>query len=154
MIVALDLGTSLGFAVSDDDDSVRSGVWRLGKVAELRRVRRLWDHLEELNRDQTVELVAYELPAGNFRFAGGPRAIFQFLGVVRLWATARGIPVREIHQGTLKKRATGKGNASKDAMMSAAREAFPCQTVTNHNQADALNVLAWAIEEIQPCVVS
>ena len=51
-----------------------------------------------------------------------------------------------VHSMTLKKHATGRGNASKDDMVIAAERAYG--KVQDDNQADALHVLAWAREKI------
>ena len=52
-----------------------------------------------------------------------------------------------VHSGTLKKFATGKGNASKEEMVEEAKKRFPDQKIESDDQADALLILAWAREE-------
>ena len=49
------------------------------------------------------------------------------------------------HTGTLKKYATGKGNASKDEMVAACRKRY-CVEPRDDNHADALHLLAWGEE--------
>ena len=46
--------------------------------------------------------------------------------------------------GTIKKHATGKGNASKEEVMKAMRELG--HPVTDDNEADALALLHWALD--------
>ena len=54
-------------------------------------------------------------------------------------AVALGVPV-----GTVKRHATGKGNAGKDEMIAAARaRGF---SLADDNEADAIAILLWAIE--------
>lgn len=48
----------------------------------------------------------------------------------------------EVAPGTLKKFATGKGNAGKDEMLAAAIRRYPNAEVTNNNVADALHLAA------------
>ena len=60
------------------------------------------------------------------------------------WAELRGIPYEGVPVGTIKRHATGKGNAPKQAMIDAAwaRGYSP----TDDNEADAIAILLWAIE--------
>ncbi len=59
---------------------------------------------------------------------------------VAISATYSGVPV-----GTIKLHATGKGNANKDAMVAAMQaKGHP---VTDDNEADALAILHWAMEQ-------
>ena len=53
----------------------------------------------------------------------------------------QGTPYCGIPVGTIKKLATGKGNAGKDEMVEAARRLYPDQNVIDDNQADALCIL-------------
>ena len=55
----------------------------------------------------------------------------------------RGINHSTCHTGTLKKFATGKGNASKQAMMEAFIEKFERKPIDD-NEADAVWLLEWA----------
>jgi Holliday junction resolvasome RuvABC endonuclease subunit len=60
------------------------------------------------------------------------------------WAELRGIPYEGVPVGTIKRHATGKGNADKEAMIAAARErGF---SPADDNEADAIAILHWAIE--------
>ncbi len=60
------------------------------------------------------------------------------------WAELRGIPYAGTPVGTIKRHATGKGNATKQAMMAAARaRGF---SPADDNEADAIAILLWALE--------
>ncbi|MDD9929155.1 MAG: hypothetical protein OXR03_25290, partial [Rhodospirillaceae bacterium] len=60
------------------------------------------------------------------------------------WAEIRGIPYQGVPVGTIKKHATGKGNAPKQAMIDAARaRGF---SPADDNEADAIAILFWALE--------
>ena len=60
------------------------------------------------------------------------------------WAELRGIPYQGVPVGTIKKHATGKGNADKQAMIAAARaRGF---SPADDNEADAIAILFWALE--------
>lgn len=51
-------------------------------------------------------------------------------------------PVVEVAPGTLKKYATGKGNAGKDEMLAAAIRRYPAAEITDNNVADAVHLAA------------
>jgi len=53
-----------------------------------------------------------------------------------------------VHTGTLKKFATGKGNASKAEMMAAASN-LAARQITDDNEADAIHVAFWLRNEIE-----
>jgi Holliday junction resolvasome RuvABC endonuclease subunit len=66
------------------------------------------------------------------------------LATLTAWAELRGIPYQGVPVGTIKKHATGKGNATKQAMIDAARaRGF---SPADDNEADAIAILFWAIE--------
>lgn len=73
----------------------------------------------------------------------------EFLGQLKAWADDRDeqIPYLGVPVGTIKKFATGKGNANKGMVIKAVREKFGHEKVTDHNEADALALLYWAITE-------
>ena len=68
-----------------------------------------------------------------------------FLGQLSAWCEQRQIPYQGVPVGTIKKHATGKGNANKDAMLAAVRGWG--YTPVDDNEADALALLHWAIAQ-------
>jgi Holliday junction resolvasome RuvABC endonuclease subunit len=67
-----------------------------------------------------------------------------FLAHLTAWCEERSIPYEGIPVGTIKRFATGKGNAPKDAMLAAMRaRGF---TPTDDNEADAIALALWATE--------
>lgn len=67
-----------------------------------------------------------------------------FLATLGAWCEHHRIPYQGVPVGTIKKYATGKGNASKDEMVASARARG--YTPADDNEADALAILHWAIE--------
>ena len=66
------------------------------------------------------------------------------MATLTAWAELRGVPYQGVPVGTIKRHATGRGNADKAAMMAAARSrGF---SPTDDNEADAIAILLWAIE--------
>ena len=68
-----------------------------------------------------------------------------FMGTLTEWCEAADIPYQGVPVGTIKKHATGLGNASKNDMITAARARG--HNPADDNQADALAILYWAMEE-------
>jgi Holliday junction resolvasome RuvABC endonuclease subunit len=139
-VLAIDPGTRCGWAASQSDRVIASGIWNLttGRFAgggmRYLRFRRLFiEALESLSPD----LVAFE----EVRRHLGTDAAHVYGGIVGILTAEceeRGIPYQGYPVGAIKKLATGKGNAPKDAMLAAARARWPDITVTDDNQADAL----------------
>ena len=145
-ILALDLGTHTGWALLQRDGTVTSGTeyfkpqrFEGGGMRFLRFKR--W--LSEINS------VAIEIHAVYFeevrRHAGvdAAHAYGGFMGHLTAWCEQHNIPYQGVPVGTIKKHATGKGNAGKDEVIAAMRaKGHP---VTDDNEADALALLHWAI---------
>lgn len=63
------------------------------------------------------------------------------------WCEHHNVPYQGVPVGTIKKHATGSGNASKQAVIAAMQaKGHP---VTDDNEADALAILYWALEHHQ-----
>jgi len=150
-VLALDLGTTTGWAVRSRDAMVTSGSQsfqpqRSGARFEGGGMRYLrFKHwLTELKS------VAGDLHAVYFeevrRHAGvdAAHAYGGFMAHLTAWCEHHNIPYQGVPVGTIKRHATGKGNASKDEMIAAirARGFDPI----DDNEADALALLLWVIE--------
>lgn len=128
-VIGLDLSlTATGWAVSGEG----GGVWK-PKMKGVDRLREVEVWVRELCDEVAPDLVLIEGYSFNSR-VGGER-LGEFGGVVRLTLAVLGCSYVEIPPAVLKKFATGKGNANKDAMLSAAvRAGFPGD---DNNAADA-----------------
>ncbi|MCC6380613.1 MAG: crossover junction endodeoxyribonuclease RuvC [Burkholderiales bacterium] len=143
-ILAIDVGTSMGFALATQT-YIASGTKSWTERKDETRGDRLYRFYRWLNamRGERLDLVAYELVRGH-----GPGQILaahcyaQFEGVLLTWCARYGIPVRTVHTGTLKKAITGRGNAKKPDMLAAVRGLG--YSPDGHDEADALAVLHWA----------
>lgn len=146
-ILALDLGTTTGWALRGDDGRIVSGTvsFRPSRYdgGGMRYVRfRAW--LDQLADDAgAIAAIHYE----EVRSHAGTDAAHVFgglLATLTAWAEQRSIPYQGAPVGTVKKHATGKGNAGKPAMIAAARaRGF---SPTDDNEADALAILHWALD--------
>ena len=152
-VLALDLATATGWALRDQSSTITGGVQtfplRRGESPGMRwlRFRRWLREVLELGEMKGRGVVACELPLAGGR--GARMGIGRELStIVEEEAAAQGIETTGIYPSSLKKWATGKGNAPKGAMLEAARRRYPDLDITDDNHADALLVLAWALEEI------
>lgn len=135
-VLAIDPGTKCGWALFSDGKRVASGVWDLkskrheGAGMRFLRMRRYF--LEAL---EGCDAVAYE----EVRRHAGTSAAHVYGGIIAVIQSSceeRGVPYQGIPVGTVKKRATGKGNAGKPAMIAAAvAEGW---APADDNEADAL----------------
>ena len=146
-LLALDLGSTLGWAVRLADGVITSGTatFRPGRFEGggmgWLRFRRWLD-----------DMAASTTPLGSLvfeevrRHAGTTAAHVYggFLAHLTAWCEGSGVPYQGVPVGTIKRFATGKGNAPKDAVIAAMRtRGF---TPTDDNEADALALLLWAID--------
>ena len=146
-ILALDLGTHTGWALHHLDGTITSGTVQFqpqrfegGGMRFLRFKRWLNEVLSVSNEINAVYFEEVRRHAG----VDAAHAYGGFLGQLTAWCEQHRIPYLGVPVGTIKKHATGKGNASKDDMIAAvrARGFHP----SDDNEADALALLAWAIE--------
>ena len=146
-ILALDLGTHTGWALHQRDGTITSGTEHFspqrfeGGGMRFLRFKR-W--LNEL-RSHSVEIDAVFFEEVR-RHAGvdAAHAYGGFMSHLTAWCEQNSIPYQGVPVGTIKKHATGKGNASKDEMVAAARQrGFK---PADDNEADALSILHWAME--------
>ncbi|MBK7024015.1 MAG: hypothetical protein IPH41_11085 [Sulfuritalea sp.] len=146
-ILALDLGTHTGWALHQLDGTITSGTAHFkpqrfegGGMRFLRFKRWLND---VLGSSQHINAVFFEEVR---RHAGvdAAHAYGGFLAHLTAWCEHHNTPYQGVPVGTIKKHATGKGNAGKDAMIAAvqARGHAP----GDDNEADALALLHWALE--------
>jgi len=146
-ILALDLGTHTGWALHQLDGTITSGTEHFrpqrfeGGGMRFLRFKRWLNEL--LNISQDIHAIYFEEVR---RHAGvdAAHAYGGFMGHLTAWCEQRRIPYLGVPVGTIKKHATGKGNAGKADMIASVR-ARGFQP-GDDNEADALALLYWAIE--------
>lgn len=139
-ILAVDPGTQCGWAIKNlSTHAYLSGVWNLkgGRYegGGMRYVH-LKRHLNEIRQACTVTQVAFE----EVRRHLGTDAAHVYGGIIATltaWCEEFQVPYTAIPVGTVKKTATGKGNADKKAMLAAAKDRWPGHNFLNDNEADA-----------------
>ncbi|WP_085440286.1 hypothetical protein [Magnetofaba australis] len=147
-VLALDLGGQTGWALRQPDGTITSGTvtfkpgrfegggmawlrfkhWLdevAGFAAPLERV-----YFEEVRRH--IGTLACQVYGG-------------FLAHLTAWSEANGVAYQGVPVGTIKKHATGKGNASKAQVIHAMKRLG--HTPADDNEADALALLHWVIAQ-------
>ncbi len=146
-ILALDLGTTTGWALRDADGLITSGTLSLrpGRFdGGGMRYLRFTNWLTEIDRlSGPMATIWFE----EVRRHAGTDAAHVYGGLMATltaWAELRGVPYQGVPVGTIKRHATARGNADKAAMIAAVRaRGF---SPADDNEADAIAILLWAIE--------
>jgi len=148
-ILALDLGTKTGWATRWGGQPIRAGTWEFpakkGPCCKIDPRLVMFRHKLEESRD-SFDLLVYE----DVQFMRGRAQAFLWSGfrtVLWLFAHDHKIPVICCPVKTLKKYATGNGNADKDAMALAYYEKTglaPGKDPLDDNAIDAWHLCHWA----------
>jgi len=146
-VLALDLGTTTGWALRGQDGGITSGTigfkpsrFEGGGMRYLRF--RGW--LAEIaGLSGGIARIAFE-EVQRHAGTGAAHAYGGFLATLTAWCEQEAIPYQGVPVGTIKRYATGKGNAGKDAVVAAvrARGFLPA----DDNEADAIALLLWATD--------
>lgn len=143
-LLALDLGTRTGWAMSGDPvahgyHDFKPGRFDGGGMRYLRFAR--W--LNEMHAARPISEVAYE----EVRRHIGTDAAHVYGGLMahlQSWCETVGVPYQGVPVGTIKRAATGKGNADKAAMVAAVNARG--YAVKDDNEADAIALLHCVID--------
>lgn len=160
-ILALDLGTKTGYALAKNGKRIISGMrdgasdrFSGGGMRYLKF--RKW--LSEMNENQHVDIVFYEevrahmAPKAKGKKGGGSmlvdaaHAYGGFLAILTAWCEENKIPYEGLPVGSIKKRATGKGNASKELVKKAMLGHWGLASVEDDNESDALAILLLGLD--------
>jgi len=152
IVLGLDPGTRCGFAVGPAGETQLSGTWDLSVTrgdSPGTRYLKLRAHLNEvLKAFPNLHLVVFEKSFQRGRAA--QEIAFGWMAHIQAWCAENRIEHRGVWATTLKKTATGKGNAGKDDMLHRAVEVLG-RIVCSDDEADAvlLHHLAGA-EQLAP----
>lgn len=139
--IGIDLGTKTGWAIQDGT-FITSGLENFAPKrfeSSAMRPLRFRDWLTSLIvPGQTM--IAFE-EVRNHKGVDAAHCYGGLLAVLLMVCEENGVPCQGHPVGAIKKHATGKGNANKQAMIDAANRKWPDQNVTDDNQADALWIL-------------
>jgi Holliday junction resolvasome RuvABC endonuclease subunit len=145
--LALDLGTTTGWALRDNAGLITSGTasfrpsrFEGGGMRYVRFTDWLVEHAMHANGIHRVVFEEVRRHAGTdaAHVYGG------FLATLTSWCEKHEIPYQGVPVGTIKRFIAGKGNADKEAVIAAVRaRGF---APADDNEADAIAILLWAIE--------
>lgn len=150
-IIAIDLGTTTGWATHQENGLIRhgsaafhaqrsSGRFEGGGMRFLKFRRWLNDLKAGIDKIDAVFFEEVRRHVG----VDAAHAYGGYLATLTAWCEHHQIPYQGVPVGTIKKHATGKGNASKSEMIAAIFKRG--LTVADNNEADALALLYWVIE--------
>lgn len=112
-VAGIDPGMTTGWCI-DTGTTTAAGSWNLAHKSR-HSLEVLHDHLADILTLSQVGLVCYEEPVARGMAA---RSLNRQMGVIILVCERLRIPHYPVNPGTLKKHATGKGNAKKPEMAS------------------------------------
>lgn len=138
-VLAIDPGSSCGFAIGRLGDAPVSGVWQLqparGESPGMRYVR-LRAHLNKMiEAYPDLGLIAFE--GAHHRGGAATEYAIGCATLIQTWCADHNVQHATVHSATLKKWATGGGKANKDDMLRAGRQRFKPTTDTD-DEIDAL----------------
>jgi len=146
-MLALDLGTTTGWALHGIDGLITSGTvsFRPGRFdGGGMRYLRFTNWLTEIDRLSGPVAAIWFEEIRRHAATDAAHVYGDLMATLTAWAELRGIPYEGVPVGTIKRHATGKGNAPKEAMIAAARaRGF---SPADDNEADAIAILLWALE--------
>ena len=153
-ILALDLGTTTGWALSLPDHSITHGFVSFkpqrfeGGGMRYLRFRRWLDEVLATTAPSSgvsgLDAIYFEEVRRHLG-VDAAHAYGGFLATLTTWCEHQKIPYQGVPVGTIKRHVTGKGNAGKSEMVSAMRARG--YLVGDDNEADALAVLVWALAQ-------
>lgn len=159
-ITALDLSlTATGYAIGSSEDPT-AWRWKPEQLGTIATADHRGMHRLDLIRRRVLELVdgadvvVLEGYAYGSKRQSHTRAIAELGGVIRMTLYDLGFPYVEVPPASLKKYATGKGNAGKSDVLVEAVKRLEYNG-SDHNEADALWLLEMALDEygiIEGCV--
>lgn len=138
-LLALDLGTSCGYAVGVGAEPTTAGTWHLGaRPGDSYGVRYL------LLRARLAEVRAAYPGLGlvvtetaHHRGGAATRVALGYQATVETWCVEHAVEHAGVAASTLKRHATGKGNAKKDAMLAAGRARWELDPAATDDEIDA-----------------
>lgn len=156
IFLCLDLATVTGWAMAGltpkGKIQVQSGTQSFAINARIEgagmRYLRFSRWLDEMAKGVTIERLAFEEVKQRAASVAAGHMYGGFMATLTAWCEANAVPYEGIPVQTIKKHATGKGNASKDDVIKAMRAKG--HVVKDDNEADALALLYYVVEHATP----
>jgi Holliday junction resolvasome RuvABC endonuclease subunit len=142
VILGIDQASNCGWAINNQI----YGLWDLKTRKDEdsgMKLLRFRNKLKEVVASENVDIIVYERVAGQHKSSIIHAA--KLVAVIETFCIDNGIGYASFSAAEIKKYATGKGNANKEAMVTAAQQRYG-YTGTDDNIADALHILNLANE--------
>jgi len=143
-ILAIDIGTTTGWASCDRNGVVRSGSEKF-QPGRMEKPGHRWLKFRAFLNQQRAAGEIHAVYFEDVKQHAGTLAAHVyggFLACLEMWCASNNVPLRPVGVGQVKKHWTGKGNADKLAMVETARaKGFRPK---DNNEADALAILSLA----------
>jgi Holliday junction resolvasome RuvABC endonuclease subunit len=139
-ILALDQASSCGWCCGKD----LYGCWNLNTLkdeSQGMKMIRFRSKLKEIIESENIELVVYERVAGFHK--NSIIHASKMVAIIETFCEENNIAYKAFSATEIKKFATGKGNANKEAMIKAATSKYN-YTGINDNEADAIHLYHYA----------
>ncbi len=143
-ILALDPASTTGYCTE-----TASGIWDLKpKSYESNGMKfiKMKSSIHEIVEAEGVTLIVYEKPGG--RHYNGLRSHANFEGVIVSYCEENNLDYKDYSASEIKKFATGKGNANKEAMIKACEDTYGFKPIDD-NQADAVHLYNLALQQFK-----
>ena len=151
-ILTLDLGTQTGWSLLERSGAITSGTlsfkndrYQGGGMRYLRFSR--W--LDDIKRFAGPVTEVYFEEVRRHLGVDAAHAYGGFLATLTAWCEKESIPYQGVSVGTLKRHATGKGNASKQEVLESLKAKG--YNLADDNEADAIALLEWARSQYKGC---
>lgn len=144
VILACDPASAFGWAISKDV----YGTWDMSTRKDESygmKLLRLEAKLDELHQMKKLDVLVFERPAGQHKNSLIMHG--KLVGILERWAEKTGVEYRGYSASEIKKFGTGKGNAGKPIMISAAKNKYGYAGFDD-NEADALHLLHLAKRDL------
>lgn len=151
-VLGLDQATTTGYAVSDDTGNILlSGYFKSEGKTHGSKFASFSRWLERLIDEQRIDYIAYEIP--HLRGFSASEVCVGIVSQIHRIAAEHGLELYSVPTGTLKLFATGYGGVDKtlknkkQPMIDAAC-AVTGKVIKDDNEADAIHIARWAVQEI------
>jgi crossover junction endodeoxyribonuclease RuvC len=150
IVLAIDPGSRCGWALHDGARVAASGVWNLAPLrgdSPGMRYLKLRSRLTDVkDRWPELELVAVE--QAHHRGGAATEYAIGIVTHVQSWCAETGVEHCTVHASAVKRAATGRGNADKDAMVAAAIARWPGWEPETDDEADARFIAEAAVAAV------
>jgi Holliday junction resolvasome RuvABC endonuclease subunit len=149
LVVGLDLGNRTGFAhVTGDGRRLASGSYLCTETKRQGRWARFRGELLGVLPPDDDFTIVIEAFGSRWLNAAAPALLFGLRAHVLHIAEARGVEVLEVAPSTVKRVATGKGNASKAEVFEAVARFWPDYLPDAYDEADALAIALAGLQSL------